>query len=389
MIHLLLAVIYIAFVSLGLPDSLLGSAWPTMYREFGVPVSGAGLIYMIVTCGTTFSSLMSDRLTKRFGTGLVTAVSVTLTAVGIFGDSLCSQFWQLCLFSIPYGLGAGSVDAALNNYVASHYASRHMSWLHGLWGVGTIIGPYVMSFALAGGLTWNYGYRYLSFIQFGIALLMFASLPLWKRHAPAKSTGTQSGGEKALTLRETFRLPGARQAFGVFFCYGALEQTAALWASSYMVLHCGIDAVSAARYASLFYIGITAGRLASGFFTLRFTNRQMIRFGMILAACGAAALFLPLGRAVTIAGLVIAGLGCAPIYPCIIHSIPGIFGMDKSQAVIGILMSACSMGVFLMPPLFGLIANNISVSLYPAYLLGITLVMLLLFHALLKQARIK
>ena len=383
MVHLLLAIIYLAAISLGLPDSLLGSVWPTIQQELGAPLSGAGLIYMIVTCGTITSSLMSERLTRRFGAGKVTAVSIAITAFAIFGNSISSEFWHLCLFAVPYGLGAGSIDAALNNYLATHYSSRYMSWFHALWGVGTIIGPYIFGFTLSAGLRWNYGYRYTAIIQAAIAAIVFLSLPLWKRQKPADAASEQVS--KPLTLRETVCLPGAKEVFIAFFCYGAIEQTAALWASSYMVLHCGIDTVTAARYASMFYIGITAGRLVSGFFTIRFSDRQMIRFGMVLVGCGVFALFLPLGVGVTLAGLILTGLGCAPIFPCIIHSTPDIFGADKSQAMIGVQMAACYLGIFVMPPLFGFIANSSNVSVYPVYLAAILVLMIVMYEKMMRK----
>lgn len=385
MVHLLLAIIYLAAISLGLPDSLLGSVWPTIQQALGAPISGASVIYMIVTCGTITSSLMSERITHRFGAGKVTAVSIAITAFAIFGNSMSSEFWHLCLFAIPYGLGAGSIDAALNNYLATHYSSRYMSWFHALWGVGTIIGPYIFGYTLSAGMIWNYGYRYAAIIQAAIAIIVFLSLPLWKKQNQTEVSSEQSA--KPLTLKETVCLRGAKEIFIAFFCYGAIEQTAALWASSYMVLHCGIDTVTAARYASMFYIGITAGRIASGFLTIRFSDKQMIRFGMIVVGCGVFALFLPLGASVTLAGLILIGLGCAPVFPCIIHSAPDIFGADKSQAMIGVQMAACYLGIFAMPPLFGFIANSIDVALYPVYLAAILVLMIVMYEKLVRKCR--
>lgn len=384
MVHLLLAIIYLAAISLGLPDSLLGSAWPTIQTELNAPLSGASLIYMIVTCGTITSSLMSERLTHRFGAGKVTAVSIGITAFAIFGNSISSEFWHLCVFAIPYGLGAGSIDAALNNYVATHYSSRYMSWFHALWGVGTIIGPYIFGYTLSIGQTWNDGYRWTSVIQTAIAVVVFLSLPLWKKQISSDASPEEDMG-KPMTLKQTLRLPGAKEIFIAFFCYGALEQTAALWASSYMVLQCGIDTVRAAKYASMFYIGITIGRFISGFLTIRFTDRQMIRLGMALAGCGVAAIFIPLGIGSALPGMILIGLGCAPIFPCIIHSTPDIFGADKSQAMIGVQMAACYFGIFTMPPLFGVIANYISVSLYPFYLAAILVLMIVMYEKLTRQ----
>lgn len=404
MFHLLLAVIYMSFISLGLPDALLGSAWPTIYQEFNVPVSYAGIVYMIICAGTIISSLQSDRLTKSLGTGKVTAFSVLLTAVALWGFSVSNSYWMLLLWAIPYGLGAGSVDASLNNYVALHYESRHMSWLHCMWGVGASVGPYVMSYALTRGQSWHMGYRYISFIQIGLTIIIMLSLPLWKGRSEAlngnlssdqekdptkmnTSNSVQEVKEKSLTLKEIVRIPGAKQVMLMFFCYCSLEQTAGLWASSYLVLKHGLDAETAASFGSMFFIGITVGRAISGFITMKLKDHQMIRLGQIIIAIGIILMCLPLGYQVALAGLIICGLGCAPIYPCIIHSTPDNFGADKSQAVIGVQMASAYVGNLLMAPLFGLIANHISVALFPVYLLLILAVMVFMHIKLLQKVR--
>ena len=383
MVHLLLAVIYLSFISLGLPDSLLGSAWPTMYPAFGVPVSYAGIISMIISFGTIFSSLQSDRLTRRFGPGRITAVSVALTAIALFGFSVSSSFWMLCLWAVPYGLGAGSVDAALNNYVAVHYASRHMSWLHCMWGVGASIGPYVMSYALTSGEGWGMGYRYIALFQIILTAVLFISLPLWKRQ---KATEGSNPSSPPLSLRQVVSIPGAKEIIVAFFCYCGLEQTAILWGSSYLVLHCGMDSQRAAGFSSLFLIGMTVGRGASGFLTFKLNDTQMIRLGQVLIAAGVAALFIPLGEWLTLGGLLLIGLGCAPIYPCIIHSTPNHFGADKSQAVVGIQMASAYVGSLSLPPLFGLITNHITPALFPVYLLVILAVMVIFHERLVRKS---
>lgn len=270
MIHLLLAVIYAAFISLGLPDSLLGAAWPSMYQGFGVPVSYSGIIFCIVSGGTVISSLLSDRLTRRLGAGRVTAISVAMTALALFGFSISGQFWMLCLWAVPYGLGAGSVDAALNNYVALHFSSRHMSWLHCMWGVGASVGPYIMGAALSGGAGWPMGYRIISLIQLVLTCLIFLSLPLWKTGA-GEDAQEEKGGE-VLGLGKILGLPGAKEILIAFFCYCALEQTTGLWASSYLVLHKGVAPETAAGFASLFYIGITLGRAVCGILAAKWTD---------------------------------------------------------------------------------------------------------------------
>ncbi|KHD14598.1 MFS transporter [Clostridium butyricum] len=386
MIHLLLAVIYLSFISLGLPDSLLGSAWPAMYSEFGVPVSYAGIISMIIAAGTILSSLQSDRLTRKLGTGKVTAISVAMTAVALFGFSFSNSFWILCFWAIPYGLGAGSVDASLNNYVALNYASRHMSWLHCMWGVGASLGPYIMGYAMTGGQGWNSGYGYIAVLQIVLTIILIFSLPLWKNRAEEKNADDVNA--KTLTLKEIIKISGAKEIMITFFCYCALEQTTGLWASSYLTLHKGISADKAASFASMFFIGITIGRAFSGFITMKLSDSKMIRLGQGVAAIGIITLMLPFGEYISLIGLIMIGLGCAPIYPCIIHSTPEYFGADKSQAIIGVQMASAYIGTLLMPPIFGLIAEYINVSLYPVYLFIVMIFMVVMHEALLRKKNI-
>lgn len=390
MTQLLLAIIYLAFISLGLPDSLLGSAWPTMYIQFDVPISYAGIISMIISAGTIVSSLQSDRLTKKLGTGKVTAISVAATAVALFGFSFSHSFWALCLWAIPYGLGAGSVDASLNNYVALHYESRHMSWLHCMWGVGATAGPYIMGIALSMGQGWNMGYRYIGIIQVILNSVLIFSLPLWKGRTEETEveelqTDPAENGKKVLSVREILKISGAREVMLCFFCYCALEQTAGLWASSYLTLHKGVSSEMAAIFASLFYIGITVGRAISGFITMKLNDIQMIRLGQGIIVAGIVAMILPGSNILAMAGLVLIGLGCAPIYPCVIHSTPAHFGADKSQAIIGVQMAFAYIGTMLMPPLFGMIARGISVALLPFYLFAILVVMIIMHELLTKK----
>lgn len=369
MVHLLLAVIYLSFISLGLPDSLLGSAWPSMYGELGVPVSYSGIIFFIISVGTVISSLQSDRLNRKLGTGKVTMCSVAMTALALFGFSVSHSFPALCLWAVPYGLGAGSVDAALNNYVALHYASRHMSWLHCMWGVGASLGPYIMGFALTGGAGWNMGYRYISLLQMALTALLLLSLPLWRKQGGQEGSGEEASSAKALSLGQIVRIPGAKAVMITFFCYCAVEQTTGLWASSYLVLYKGVAPETAAGFASLFFAGITIGRVLSGFLTWKLSDGQMVRLGQGVALVGTAALLLPAGETAALAGLILIGLGCAPIYPSIIHATPEHFGADRSQAIIGVQMASAYAGNCCMPPLFGLIAAHIHVALLPVFLL--------------------
>ncbi len=375
MIHLLLAVIYLSFISLGLPDSLLGAAWPSIYQGLGVPVSYSGMIFCIISVGTVISSLQSDRLTRKFGAGGVTAVSVAMTAVALFGFSASNSFWALCLWAIPYGLGAGSVDAALNNYVALHFASRHMSWLHCMWGIGASVGPYIMGAALMRGAGWQMGYRIIGGMQMVLTVVIILSLPLWRAKTTGDAGEQEAAPAKALTLKQIFRIPGVKEVLITFFCYCSLEQTTSLWASSYLVLNRGISPETAASFASLFFLGITAGRALCGFLTLKLNDAQMVRMGLGLIAMGVVLLLLPLGETAALAGLLLVGFGCAPIYPSLIHATPGRFGAENSQAIIGVQMASAYIGNCLMPPLFGAAANHTTIAIFPCYLLVILILM--------------
>lgn len=380
MATLLLSIIYVAFISLGLPDALLGAAWPIMHLDLGVPVSFAGGISLIISAGTVVSSLQSDRLTKWLGAGKVTAISVGLTALALFGFSVSRSYWMLCLFAIPYGLGAGNVDAALNNYVALHYSSRVMSWLHCMWGLGASIGPYILGAALTGGMGWNMGYRYISLLQVVLTAVLFLSLPMWIRRKD--EPGEDGVPAKPLSLKQIFAIRGAKEIMVAFFCYCALEQTAILWGSSYLVMHNGMQEELAAKFGSMFLIGITVGRFLSGFLTMKFSDENMIRLGQGTIMVGIALMLLNLGPYGSLVGLGLIGLGCAPVYPCVIHSTPAHFGEEKSQAIIGVQMACAYVGICVMPPLFGIIANYISASLLPYYLLAINVVMVLMCERL-------
>ena len=386
MASLLLPVIYLAFISLGLPDSLLGSAWPSMVGELGANLSWAGIVSMIISAFTIVSSLCSERLNARFGTGGVTAGSVLLTAAALLGFSSCTRFWQLCLWAVPYGLGAGSVDAALNAYVSLHYESRHMSWLHCMWGVGASIGPVIMGQALAGG-SWQGGYRIISVLQFALTLILFFSLPLWKRTGKAKDGEDFTPEHRSIP--QLLRLPGVPQVLLCFFCYCALEATAGMWAASYCTLVRGIDANTAANWTSTFYLGITIGRGICGFLTMKITDQNMIRLGQGVIALGVLLVLLPAGQTVLVAGLVAIGLGCAPVYPCIIHETPANFGRSLSLAMTGLQMAFAYVGTCLMPPLFGLLAQCVSPALYPWYLGVLLVVMFVRAESLPRRTRDK
>lgn len=383
MISLLLAIIYISFVSLGLPDALLGSAWPVMYPQMEVPISWSGIIFMIISVGTVISSLQSDRLTKWLGAGKITAISVAMTALALLGFSVSHSFVMLCVFAIPYGLGAGSVDAALNNYVALHFESRHMSWLHCMWGVGASVGPYIMSGAILRTGSWNTGYRIIGLLQVVLSAVIVFSLPLWKKK---EGTGEDDAVTEPIPLKQVIRFPGAKEIMLAFFCYCAVEQTVSLWASSYLVVHRGVPEVTATAFASLFFIGITVGRAVNGFLTFKLSDTRLIHLGQGLIAVGILLLVLPLAQWVALTGFVIIGVGCAPVYPCIIHSTPVHFGKERSQAMVGVQMASAYVGTSVMPPLFGLLSNFAGIAMLPVYLLVILAIQYIMYNRVVRIA---
>lgn len=378
----LLAIIYLAFISLGLPDSLLGSAWPVMQDAFNVPISYMGIVTMIICGCTIVSSLVSDRLTRKLGTKYVTIISVFMTAVALFGFSLSNNFVHLCLWSLPYGFGAGCIDAALNNYVALHYNSRHMSWLHCFWGVGTIFSPYIMRWALS-NTSWNSGYRIVSYVQLGITLVLVATLFAWKANVSSETVATEG---KPVGIKGALKIKGVPYLLIGFFAYCAAEGTAMVWASSYLVEARGVGKETAAGFAALFYIGITAGRFASGFISEKLGDKNMIRLGTLVALVGVVLLVLPISHNLpSLVGLVVIGVGCAPVYPSIIHSTPSNFGAENSQAIIGIQMASAYVGSTFIPPLFGLIANHIDIKLFPWYILIFFVLMIVMTEKTFKK----
>lgn len=373
MYSLLLVLIYIAFISLGLPDSLLGSGWTVMHAEVNVPIPYMGIVSMIISGGTIVSSLLSDKLTRKLSTKIVTMGSVFLTVIALFGFSFSTKFWMLIAFAIPYGLGAGAIDAALNNYVALHYSSKSMSWLHCFWGVGTIVSPFVMSYALTYSV-WNTGYRIVGFLQLGIALLLLLTLPVWKVN---KDTSVSSG--KSIGLIKALKIKGVPFLLVGFFAYCAAEATTMNWASTYFSTVKNMPAEQAARLASLFYIGITVGRFLCGFITDKLGDKKMIELGTGVLLCGVVLLFIPTGYIiVSQIGFIIIGLGCAPVYPCIIHSTPSNFGEENSGAIIGIQMASAYVGSTFIPPLFGLLGGILGYKIMPIYILAFFVLMIVM-----------
>lgn len=363
MFSLLLAVIYLTFISLGLPDGLLGAAWPIMHVELNAPVAAQSVITVIISGCTIVSSLLTARLVARLGTGKLCALSVTLTAIAILGFSQVQAFWQLCVLALPYGLGAGAIDAALNNYVALNYGQRHMSWLHCCWGIGASTGPLVMGWALSGAAGWSMGYVVVGAAQVAISIALFMTLPLWRGEASARENVEETTGsdevssEPPLSNRELLRLPGAWAAIGSFGTYCALENSTGLWIASYLVMARGVDAATAASIVSLFYLGITAGRFLSGVVASWLTSEQQIRVGFGLITVGVVLLVVPFGADVLWLAVGLMGLGCAPIYPSVVALTPRRFGERASQGLVSLQMACAYAGSSLMPPLFGLVAG--------------------------------
>ncbi len=380
MVHILLAIIYFGFISLGLPDAVLGSAWPVVSAQLGAPLSSLGVLTVIIAAGTIVSSLFSDRITKALGVQAVCAISVGMTAVALLGYANSTSFIMLCLWSVPYGLGAGGIDAALNNYVALHYSSRHMSWLHCMWGVGATAGPYIMGSVLSGGGVWNTAFIIIFVIQAVLTVMLTLSRPIWQK-STEEGHSDEHRSKEPLSVKQILGVPGVAMLCLTFFCYCAIEVTTGAWASSYLVDVKGTLPQTAASFAAFYYLGITIGRAVSGFLTMRFNDITMIRGSFAVVGVGILLFFLPFGTFFSLAGLILIGLGNAPIYPCIIHSTPAFFGKDKSQAIIGFEMASAYTGIMLMPALFGLLAENISLTLYPIFLLVILIAMVVLFEA--------
>ena len=399
MASLLLVIIYVAFISLGLPDSVLGSAWPSMFEKLNVPVGYAGIITMIIAGSTIISSLASNFLNQKLGTYKVMVISVSITAFALFGFSCSNEFWHLCLLGLPYGLGAGSVDAALNNYVALHYKNRHMSWLHCFWGVGTMIGPIVMSNFISNGGIWTEGYRAISIFQVFLVIVLALSFPLWKNMENTSSEISKQNlneeiendnSQEKVTLKSVIKVPGVISAVLIFLCYCSIESTTGLWASTYMVFAKGIDVALASSWAMLFYIGITVGRFLNGFSSEKFGDKFMIRFGVALILFSFILMLLPFKNIfIVCAVFVLVGLGCAPIYPCMIHSTPIRFGAKNSQALIGLQMACAYTGTTFCPLIFGLIVEKNSVNCLPIYGLCFAILLFVLVEILEKKNKIK
>ena len=375
MLTVLLVIVYIAFISLGLPDAILGSAWTMIYEDLNVPISYAGLVTMIITGGTIVSSLFSGKMIKKFGTGKVTTFSVFLTAMALLGVYFAPSFIWICLLAIPLGLGAGAVDTALNNFVANHYEAKHMNWLHCFWGIGATSGPFIMSFYLLKENGWRSGYATIGIIQAILVVGLFLSLPLWRKFEDSNEEEKETS--TSINVGALLKLPGAKPTLIAFLCYCGIELTTGLWASSFLVFDSGLLAGVAAKWVSLYYLGITVGRFLAGFLSIKLNNKQMIRLGQVICLLGAVLLIIPFSNNFKLMGLILIGLGCAPIYPAMIHETPNKFGQDLSQHIMGIQMATAYVGSTIVPPLFGMLSKFSGFGILPVFLLTFIIVMLL------------
>ncbi|MFZ5989543.1 MAG: MFS transporter [Bacillota bacterium] len=383
-----LMIIYMAFISLGLPDSLLGVAWPLMQSDYGAPFEAAGLVSMFIAGGTIVSSLASGAVHKRLSTGKVTFVSCLMTAVSLLGFSFSPSLIWLLFLAIPLGLGAGSVDAALNNYVASHYKAHHMSWLHCFWGVGATLGPIIMSQFIARQNSWRNGYAAVSAIQFSLVALLFFTLPMWNRMAKEvhnspdhlneayKDTNTIKPPEAEKKLNP-LQIKGVKLALVSFLFYCGVEATMGLWGSSFLVGIKGLPTAVAAQWVSMYYAGITVGRLITGFITLKVSNRILIRMGQATALAGAVLVLMPLTTIFSLIGFIMVGLGCAPIFPCMLHETPARFGKENSQTIMGYQMALAYTGSTFLPPILGIMAAQTTIGLFPFFVLACITIMLI------------
>lgn len=380
----LLVIIYIAFISLGLPDSVLGSVWPVIRLDLSAPLGLVGYVAMTISAGTVISSLLSNRLVSRFGTAKVTVTSVAMTAIALLGYSFVGHAAFLFLLAIPLGLGAGSIDAALNNFVALHYKSMHMNWLHCFWGVGATAGPLIMSAFLLQAGGWRTGYLVIAALQFALVVVLLASMKLWDVKELRSSKGTQRDS-KVTTNREAFGLPNVKLALISFVFFSVTETTTGLWSSSYLVGVKGMAATTAARWTASFYAGITLGRLLSGFLSIKMKNSVLIRLGQLACVFGAVLLILPLPVTVSALGLIVIGLGTAPIFPAMLHETPNRFGSRASGAIMGLQMALAYSGGTFGSPLFGALASATSLKLLPFFLLAAISIMFIASELLNKR----
>ncbi len=366
MYSLLIAVIYLIFISLGLPDSLLGSGWPAMHAAFSVPSSYAGYVSMAISFMTIISALLSPIMIKRFHTKWIVIVSIFLTVMGLIGFSISTSYAMLFVFAVPYGMGAGAIDASVNHYVANNYSGSVMNFLHCFYGVGAVISPNIMAVALSNA-SWNEGYRWTAYIQIFILLICIISLPLWKKN----ESDSNKQEEEVARIREALKRPGVVLTLIAFFAYCSGEATCFLWTSSYFAgVKEGLTDHLIASFGSLIFGGLMLGRLISGFVSNRLGDRMLIRIGIFVEVVGILLVMIPVASFIPAAiGFVIIGTGMGPVYPAIQHMAPTNFGERYSAAVIGLQMASAYIGSTFMPMIFGNIQEKIGIGIMPFYLL--------------------
>lgn len=386
MSSLLLAVIYLIFISLGLPDSLLGSGWPKMQAVFSVPSSYAGYVSMTISFMTIISALLSPRMIKHFHTKWITIVSIGLTIAGLLGFSICSRYWMLFIFAVPYGLGAGAIDASVNHYVANNYSGSVMNFLHCFYGVGAVISPYIMALALKYA-RWNEGYSWTSYIQLFILFVCIISLPLWKTNGKEE----EEDHSDSVGIKEALKVPAVIFTLIAFYAYCAGEATCFLWTPSYFAdTKSGLSAETIASFGSLIFGGLMLGRLISGFISNKLGDRRLIRIGIFVELLGIIMVFLPVeSYMVAAAGFVVIGTGMGPVYPAIQHMAPANFGKKYSAAVIGLQMAAAYVGSTFMPMIFGLLQQKIGIAIMPTYLLIFAIINFVMLELTYSKIKVK
>lgn len=365
MATILLIFIYIFYISLGVPDSLLGSAWPAIYGEFHVPVSYASFISVIISTGTVISSLLSTKIIAKLGTAKVTAISTSLTAIALLGFSCSHDFLWMCICAVPLGIGAGSIDTALNNYVALHYNAMQMSFLHCFYGIGVTLSPYLMSLALSDSMNWQGGYRTVFYIQLVIALLSFISIPLWKK---IKANQQEEEIIHVLPLVQMIKRKKIWASCGVFAGISALESTCLIWGSTYLSETIGLSADMAAALITFYFAGMTLGRFFSGLLALRFSDWKIIITGQSIIFIAVLILLITNDTASAVLGFFLIGLGNGPVFPNMTHLTPILYKKETSQSIIGMEMAFSNLSIMLTPVLFGFISNVMGNEIFPVFL---------------------
>ncbi len=387
MMTLLLLVIFIIFVGLGLPDSILGSAWPAIFVEFDIPFSAQSILTMLISIGTVTASIFSARLINKFGTGLLTAISTLLSTLCLLSFSLSNSFYFLLLLAFPLGAGAGAIDAALNNYVSVHYSATKMNFLHTFYGVGVALSPYIMSFSLSINNDWRQGYQLVFFIMLAISIIAFASLPLWKNALLNEKEQLKEPVNKTLSIREISLIPSIKTCWLAFFASVSLEFTCGIWGCTYLVSSENLSESFSAKLITLYYLGITLGRFLSGIVSTKLKSHQIISIGYGIVGSAIVLMLLPVSATLKGTALLLIGLGNGPTFPNLIYFTPKFFGKENSQAITGTILAVCNIGILIIPPLFGVLAEITTLKTFPVFNLIFYAIMVIATYIYLKTAR--